>query len=607
MKAVSTQPAGIERRARLLLGSLLGLATAAAMIQPVRSYDLWWHLATGRLMARTGSIPTSDPFSFTRAGTPWLDHEWLFQIFAYQGYNIAQWRMPILGTVVIGLVTYGILAACLAGRAARAGAGGLLLALSLAGARFRFDFRPEMLSYLFLAALCAILQASRREGRTRPAWLLFPLFALWANIHPAALLGAATVLAWLAGEWVQQRLEDAGARPPSSRIWIALASPAALLLNPGGWHLIAVPLEIRKIVASGHAPNREWLAPQPQDFPLFFASAAFALLVVLSPVGLSLLVSLFPADRRREFSSPSGGPAGVPATVGALRSGIGRVDWAPALVLGLMTYLAFQQLRNIGFFFLIIPLALVRPLSLLLERGRIPTWALRLLSGVVLALLIPIFLRGTPAWDEPSLLAQVAPEKAVRYLQANRVGERLFNDVKFGGYLIWKRYPEHRVFIDGRNEVYDPLLARIFRALSDWKGWQGMLDDLKIDAAMLRRGQTQVVQYPPAAEGEMPRTETRAFSAAYFQQSLWALVYWDDLTLIYVRRADPAYANLLQAEYRVVNPDDAPHLMQEIRGGRVEVAAALRDIDRKITEDPHCETALALRRQLLSLQSNPAN
>jgi hypothetical protein len=99
----------------------------------------------------------------------------------------------------------------------------------------------------------------------------------------------------------------------------------------------------------------------------------------------------------------------------------------------------------------------------------------------------------------------------------------------------------------------------------------------------------------------------RAFSAAYFQQSSWALVYWDDLALIFVRRTDPAYAVLLQAEYRVVNPDDAPHLMQEIRSGRVEVGAALREVDRKLEEDPRCAAAQALRRQLLSMQVNPAN
>ncbi len=595
------------RRIRLVLGILLAIATVAATIQPVRSYDLWWHLAAVRLMSSEGRIPASDPFSFTRAGTPWLDHEWLFQILAYQGYRVAQWRLLLPGTVAIGLGTYLLLGACLLAGTKHSSASWLLLALSLAGGRFRFDFRPEMLSYLFLAALFAILQGSRHEGRARLVWLLFPLFALWANIHPAALLGAASVFLWFAGEWMQVRLANGGVPPSSPRLWIALTSPAALLLNPGGWRLIAVPIEIRRIVASGHAPNREWFPPQFSDFPLFFVSVAFAVLVLLSPVCLSILDFRFPKGPHPGGSQATQPPPSAGGWRGVLRSGFGLMDWAPTLVLALLTWMAFQQLRNIGFFFLILPLALVCPLSLLLEWGRVPRWAPRVLGGVVLALLTPIFLRGAPGWNEKSLLAQGAPENAVRFLEQNQVGERLFNDVKFGGYLIWRRYPEHRVFIDGRNEIYDPLLERIFRALGDWNRWQGMLDDFRIDAAMLRRGQIQAVEYPASVVGATPRREMRAFSAAYFQQSLWALVYWDDLCLIFVRRGDPAYAGLLKAEYRVVNPDDAPHLIQAIRSGNVKVEEALREVDRKLGEDPHCGTALTLRHQLASLKAGISN
>jgi len=599
-EAIPTPP-----KTRFILGALLAVATVAATMQPVRSYDLWWHLATGRLMASDGRIPTEDPFSFTRPGTPWLDHEWVFQRLAYEGHSLGQWRFLLFGTVAMGLGTYLLLALCLARRAREESVGWMLLGLSIAGARFRFDFRPEMLSYLFLAALCALLLNSRREGRARPEWLLFPLFAVWANVHPAVLLGAASLYAWLAGEWIQTRLADRRVPARSPRLWIALASPWALLLNQGGWRLIAVPIEIRRIVASGHAPNREWFQPQFSDFPLFFGSVAFVLLVLLSPVCISLTALLFPKARRPVISHSAELSLSAVGWGGALRSGLGVIDWAPTLVLALMTWMAFQQLRNIGFFFLILPLALVRPLSFLLEMVRVPAWAPRVLGGAVLALLIPIFMRSAPQWNEESSLAQVAPEKAVRFLQANRVGERLFNDVKFGGYLIWRRFPEHRVFIDGRNEIYDPLLERIFGALGDWNRWQGMLDDFRIDAAMLRRGQVQAVMYPPAAVGGMPRREMRAFSAAYFQQSLWALVYWDDLCLIFVRRADPRYAGLLEREYRVVNPDDTPHMIHETRSGRVDVEAALREVDRKLREDPSCETALALRQHLASLKSNP--
>ena len=62
----------------LLLG-LCGM-TARNAVDP----DLWWHLRTGQIIVETGHVPHSDPFSFTRAGHPWVAHEWLSEVVFYQ-------------------------------------------------------------------------------------------------------------------------------------------------------------------------------------------------------------------------------------------------------------------------------------------------------------------------------------------------------------------------------------------------------------------------------------------------------------------------------------------------------------------------------------------
>ncbi len=46
--------------------------------------DLWWHLKTGEYIAQCKSVPHTDPFSYTRAGEPWVAHEWLTELFLYQ-------------------------------------------------------------------------------------------------------------------------------------------------------------------------------------------------------------------------------------------------------------------------------------------------------------------------------------------------------------------------------------------------------------------------------------------------------------------------------------------------------------------------------------------
>jgi hypothetical protein len=547
----------------LLFLALLILATASAAFQPAGNYDLGWHLATGRFMIAEGRFPTADPFSFTRAGHPWLNHEWLFEILSYLGYEAAGWRALALGTVLLALAATLLLVVCMHSRAG-GGEGVLLLAaLWLAGARFRFDPRPEMVSLLFLAALCAVLDWSRRGPSANRALLLYPLFALWANLHPAALLGAAVLVVWVAGEILQQRLAGAPATSTDSRTWVTLLSPAGLILNPGGWRLLRVPLDLHRIVASGHAPNMEWARPTYGNFPLLYGATALGLAIVL----------------------------GRPK----------RIDWPPTLAAALAGVLAFQHLRNIGFYFLLLPLALARPLADAVEVGRMPRFVMRSAGAGCLALLTLLFASEGPALSSASYLERVSPEAAARFLDRHHVGKRLFNDVKFGGFLIWARYPEHQVFIDGRNEVYDSLLKEIFEALGSWKGWEEMLARYQIDSAMLRRGQLQAVQYPPDSPGSPPRKEMRAFSAAYFQASRWALVYWDDLALIFVRREDPSYHDLLDLEYKIVNPDDASHLLEEIRRGRVRREDALRELERNLQDNPSCRSARELRGRIASL------
>jgi len=572
-----------------LLPFLLIAAVAGAMLQPIRSYDLWWHLATGRLMVAEGRIPQADPYSFTSPAAPWLDHEWFFELAAYLGFQHGGARFCLIGTLLMGLTAYLLLMFSLRDGPALAPAGWLLLAISIAGARFRFDFRPEMISYPLMVCLWAVLLKSRKERCARLAWLACPLFAVWANLHPAALLGAASLLVWLAGEGLQGRFGSPTFRSGPLRWRVLAVSPVCLLINPAGIKLFRVPFEIRRIVSSGHAPNQEWLSPRLADFPLFYASVLVA--------AACLLLATWVAVKENRRKGASAGIVSVPLSI---------LDWGAVLVLILLACLGAQQLRNIAFFFLMLPLALARPASYLLEKAGSPSWAPRLAGGIVLALLVPVFLRGMPAWTEKDLLERITPEKAVRFLDANGAGERLFNDVKFGGYLIWKRFPAHQVFIDGRNEIYDALLADIFVSLGSWERWEDMLDRYRIDAAMLRRGQLQAVQYAPASPGA-PAREMRAFSSAYFQKSHWALIYWDDTALIFVRRGEPAARNLADREYRLVNPDDAGHLLREIRAGRVEVGAALAEIERKLAEDPDCASAQRLSRQVRTLLAESPN
>ena len=50
--------------------------------QLFRDSDAGWHIRTGEAILATGTLPRTDPYSFTRAGQPWFAWEWLADVAA---------------------------------------------------------------------------------------------------------------------------------------------------------------------------------------------------------------------------------------------------------------------------------------------------------------------------------------------------------------------------------------------------------------------------------------------------------------------------------------------------------------------------------------------
>src|SRR5262249_15609442 len=71
--------------ALLVCGALVLFALWA--INPVPCSDLWWQLKTGELIWRERGIPTTDRFSFTAAGNPWVIQEWATELLFYLLYT----------------------------------------------------------------------------------------------------------------------------------------------------------------------------------------------------------------------------------------------------------------------------------------------------------------------------------------------------------------------------------------------------------------------------------------------------------------------------------------------------------------------------------------
>ena len=69
---------------RFFFAGILLFGLLAMTARPATDPDLWWHLRTGQWIVETGHVPHTDPFSFTRGGSPWISHEWLSEVLFYQ-------------------------------------------------------------------------------------------------------------------------------------------------------------------------------------------------------------------------------------------------------------------------------------------------------------------------------------------------------------------------------------------------------------------------------------------------------------------------------------------------------------------------------------------
>ena len=80
----------------LLLASFTAFAFVTVLSSAFADGDTGWHIATGQWIATHGTVPRSDPFSFTARGHPWVAHEWLSELLMYGAWRFGGWSGLIL-------------------------------------------------------------------------------------------------------------------------------------------------------------------------------------------------------------------------------------------------------------------------------------------------------------------------------------------------------------------------------------------------------------------------------------------------------------------------------------------------------------------------------
>jgi len=454
--------------------------------------DLGRHLTIGNYILTNHTIPTIDSFSHSMAGQALTPHEWLAQLAMALAYRAGGLNGVVLFSALLIAITFTMTFRQCLKRSRYSSISLGLTVLAAAAASLHWLARPHLFTLLLVVLWTGNLERLRR-GQGFRWWIAPLLMILWANLHGAFLAGFVLWGIYLLGElwdgWLKRAVRMDGLGGPQNEevgtsgdqylrpdfnalkvksqlkdyLLLGVLSFAVTFLNPSGWHLWGTSL--------GFLQNRYLVSHTAEYLPPNFqepSSWPFLGLIVLS-----ILVV---------------GRAGK------------SINGAHLLLLGAWTAMGLFSARNIPIYAVLAAPVLAEAAGDRLSQahgfagiknleGRIATiqaslhgyaWPVMAVLGVALALSNGVRLDFSRQGNRFS--PQVFPVEAVDYLENHPVSGRMFNYFPWGGYLLYRLWPDQKVFIDGQTDFYGEALTRQYeQVITLSPGWQEVLEQYQVE------------------------------------------------------------------------------------------------------------------------------
>ncbi len=276
---------------------------------------------------------------------------------------------------------------------------------------------------IFSFALFPLVILAWENPKTRFA-LPF-LFWVWASVHGSFVIGLGWVFLALVSEREWRRFP------------VFLGSGVVTLLTAHGLGVFEILIEFAR-AGESLALLVEWRRPEP-------LSAVFTPFLI----GAGLLV------------------------VGGARR---RIEPRHLLLIGPFLLLGFSSTRAVPPAWLgLIPMIALALQGLWVEVPR--RFSLRAAGAfLIVVLVIPFLVAGDGRLDEERF-----PVEAASRLEPVNT----FHDDRAGGYLIYEKWPEMRVFLDDRAELYADLMAEFVAVRSGEADWRPLFEREGIDQVLL--------------------------------------------------------------------------------------------------------------------------
>ena len=418
------------------------------------------HIRTGEWIFSHHAVPSNDPFSFSKPGEAWFAWEWLSDVlFAGLEYGLGLKGIVLFSAALLAGVCW-LLVRHMIWKGANALAALVVMNAVIGAGSVHFLARPHIFTLAFLALTFFLIDRDRRSP-SKVIWVLIPLTVIWANLHGGFIGVIVTLGALTAGSALEQnwrRVTRYGS--------LTGACLSASLANPYGYHLHVHAVEFLRA---------EWIRKIVLEFqPPRLDTAAGVYFEILLFLGIAMA---------------------------------GKLAWekrfSEAVLILAWGHAALVSVRHVPIFALLIGPYVALEITRLMNRageaaGSRSIWVILnqlgeehrgglLRSSVV----VPVVLMALAAFDlgfnYPADFPEIKyPATAIQKHNSLILNSRLYTSDAWGDYLIYRNYPNQRVFFDGRTDYYGEAMTSDYQTLlNGFPGWEEVMAKHKINAVLL--------------------------------------------------------------------------------------------------------------------------
>lgn len=466
---------------------------AMAMQMRLNDPDLWWHLKTGDYIVEHGDIPDVDPFAYT---TPrpltenqkiGMRSQWLGQVILHAAHSISGLKGVVYLRNFLIILPMMLLFIWLIRNKVPSWQALIFLSMPamMLDIQLFYSFeRPQGFSFNLVIIVCILLNRIRRKILVEKVkfdhsyWLLPGVMAVWSNIHGGYLVGCYIILIYVFSESLiiafRKFIKKSDEKIPWVFYAVAAASIASVAMNPNGpvmfydytKGLLSMFVSDVSRYASGSG-SAGWVKEVVLEFkPLwyFYKELHYDWLIMYWLfTAMTFITMIARFILRREF------------------------DLSELLTVAFISLFANMYARGLMFSLTVLPFYFAKNVILL----EVPKkhFKIALKSAMVMALALGVAFvvytyKHTPRVFKPkvpkSWVSPWYPTGMTNFILREKPLGPMYNYYTWGGFLIYKIFPEYQVFIDGRA-IDNQINKTADEILKTFPGWQNKLDVYNIN------------------------------------------------------------------------------------------------------------------------------